>query len=144
MHIDSVQYGPLPLTYIYDDTTDGDQFPLVLNAEWSIDITVAYHGAPWLDPRFGGFTFSGVPMRLTSCRFIAIPIILENPGFPVLMSLPTGQPMNFILLFLQAIQRGVTVLLESTVVNPSGSVTYNWKLQHTIPTYLAGLLSRPL
>jgi len=139
----------LTVTAVWVDATEVTDFyqtDSLLNIPLTIALmpgdTVAvktdYHGVPFHES-WGGFHFSGEYAFNLGVGFVSIPHNLGKSWFPcidnftdratydVFCTLPEGKI---------AVAGGV--LMDETV-NPNGTITYHWRLNQAIPTYLASI-----
>lgn len=104
----------------------------------TLEVTVGYNGTPFHES-WGGFHFSGeyafnlgvgistIPHNLGKSWFPCIDNFTDRATYEVLCTLPQGK---------MAVAGGVKM---DEVVNANGTITYHWKLDQPIPTYLASL-----
>ncbi|MBW6459896.1 MAG: hypothetical protein K0B08_04920, partial [Bacteroidales bacterium] len=104
----------------------------------TVAVKADYHGVPF-NESWGGFHFSGEYAFNLGVGFVSIPHNLGKSWFPcidnftdratydVFCTLPEGKI---------AVAGGV--LMDETV-NSNGTITYHWRLNQAIPTYLASI-----
>jgi hypothetical protein len=143
LNIDSIKYGNQTLTYSYNDTTIKINSPITLNTNDSITIAIAYHGVPKQDPTFGGFTFNGDYAFNIGVGFDAKPHNLGKAWFACLDEFTDRATYEFHITTLAKYKAYCNGTLQSTINNGNGTLTYNWTLQHNIPTYLAAVAVAP-
>lgn len=103
----------------------------------STHITVYYHGNPITDPTFGGFYWNANYAFSIGISLDDIPHNYGKTWFPCFDNFTTRSTYD-IYITTQAIHHGVAGgVFQSTSINPDLSETHHWKINQTIPTYLA-------
>ena len=120
--------------------------PLVnlVNANDTLEITVYYHGAPFVDPSgWGGFHFAGNYAFNLGVGFDAIPHNLGKAWFPCVDDFRDRALYDVYLTVTsnkKAISGGV---LQDVTDNGDNTSTWHWKTIHSLPTYLISATTGP-
>jgi hypothetical protein len=113
--------------------------PSGLNADDSSWIDVFYHGAPHTDAEFGGFYFSGQYAYNVGVSLSEIPHNFGKTWFPCQDNFVNRSTYDFYITTNPAHEAACGGMLVSTTVNPDLSETHHWKMEQTIPSYLASV-----
>lgn len=141
LEIDSISCSLSDLTYEYNDTVISINLTESFNSSDEFDIKVYYHGSPVTDPiGFGGFYFvNGYAFNMG----VAIGEIPHNYGktwFPCNDNFIDRASYHF---YITTKMQHTAVcngeLLSVTTDDENQLKTYEWKLNETIPTYLASI-----
>lgn len=143
LNVDSIVAANMPLTYTYDDTTIRIAPPAVMNMNDSLTMQVYYHGAPLTDAQFGGFYFSGSYAFNIGVGFETNPHTFGKAWFPCVDEFTDRSTYEFHVKTRSTYKAFCNGVLQSSVANPDSTVTWNWNLEQTIPTYLASVAVAP-
>ncbi len=141
--VDSIISSGVSLLYSYDDTTISIVPPSVMNQNDSVSMDVYYHGIPKTDPTFGGFYISGVYAYNIGVGFDANPHTFGKTWFPCVDEFTDRSTYEFHIKTASGYKAFCSGTLQSSVVNPDSTITWNWQINQTIPTYLAGIAIAP-
>ncbi|MCX6276404.1 MAG: M1 family aminopeptidase [Bacteroidetes bacterium] len=141
--VDSILSSGLPLAFEHDDTTIHVLPPSVLNQNDSLTLGVYYHGVPKTDATFGGFYFSGTYAFNIGVGFDANPHTFGKTWFPCVDEFTDRSTYDFHITTANGYKAFCNGILQSSVVNPDSTITWHWKLDQTIPTYLASMAVAP-
>ncbi|MEO8149412.1 MAG: M1 family aminopeptidase [Bacteroidia bacterium] len=142
--VDSITQGSQILSYSYDDTTLRITPVSVLNQNDTVLITVYYHGQPKQDATgWGGFYFSGNYAFNLGVGFAADPHCFGRVWFPCIDEFTDRATYNFHITTAATSKAFCNGALVSQINNPNGTITWNWTLMETIPTYLACMAVAP-
>lgn len=141
--IDSIISSGQPLTYSYDDTLLRVTPPSVLNQNDSITITVYYNGQPQQDQSWGGFYFSGTYAFNLGVSFSQDPHTFGRVWFPCIDEFTDRSKYDFHITTPSTYKAFCNGILTDSTVNANGTLTWNWKMNQTIPSYLASVAVAP-
>jgi len=141
--IDSIVSSGLPLTYTYNDTIIHIAPPAVMNQGDSLTLSVYYHGAPKTDATFGGFYFASVYAYNIGVGFNADPHTFGKTWFPCVDEFTDRSTYEFHIKTRFGYKAFCNGVLQSSLLNPDSTITWDWQLNQTIPTYLAGIAVAP-
>lgn len=141
--VDSVTSNGSQLGFTYDDTTIRVMPPAVMNANDSLVLQVYYHGDPATDADFGGFYFSGVYAFNIGVGFNSNPHTFGKAWFACVDEFTDRSTYEFHIKTRTTHKAFCNGVLDSSVVNPDGTITWNWTLNQTIPAYLAAIAVAP-
>lgn len=140
LQVDSISVGHNTATFTYDDTTLLIQLPSTLNAGDTTEITVWYHGQPVTDASgWGGFYFSGNYAFNLGVGFDANPHTYGRVWFPCVDNFTDRATFEFHIITALNHKAFCGGLLIDSTTNNNGTITWNWQLHQTIPTYLASV-----
>src|SRR5205823_1781134 len=131
------------LTYSYDDTLLHINLPAVLNMNDSLTMRVYYHGTPPQDPMFGGFYFSGNYAYNIGVGFTVLPHNRGKAWFPCVDEFTDRATYEFHITTPSTYKAFCNGILQDSTVNGNGTLTWNWQINQTIPTYLAAIAVAP-
>lgn len=140
LSVDSVISSGQSLAFTHTFQTLNIQLPNTLNQNDSVLLNVYYHGVPIADPQWGGlflcwqlcFSNGGLDSMLSL-------ILLVERGILVLTILWKEVLTNFqsqLAMIKMAVCNG---LLIDSISNPDNTITWHWKLDEEIPSYLASV-----
>jgi aminopeptidase N len=136
--------GSQQLTYTYDDTLIRIAPPAILNQNDSIVFTVYYSGQPQQDPSgWGGFYFSGNYAFNLGVGFELDPHNLGKAWFPCIDEFTDRSKYDFHITTPSTYKAFCNGVLVDSTVNANGTLTWNWKMNQTIPSYLASVAVAP-
>lgn len=136
--VDSVTSVSGTLTYSYNDTTLHINLPAAIQQNDTAIITVYYHGTPQTDASgFGGFYFTSSYAFNMGVGFASIPHNLGKVWFPCIDEFTDKSTYEFSITTPSNKTARCNGYLVSQVANPNGTITWNWKIDEPIPTYLA-------
>ncbi|MFT7589096.1 MAG: aminopeptidase N, partial [Limisphaerales bacterium] len=141
--IDSVTVGSIPLSYTYNSILLDITLPLVLNDFEEESITVYYHGQPAQDPSWGGFYWAGDYAFNMGVAFDYAPHNFGRAWFPCFDNFVERSLFVFRITTSDNKKAYCNGLLESELDNGDGTITYEWRMQDEIPTYLASVAVAP-
>jgi hypothetical protein len=105
----------------------------------SLQIWVAYHGQPAQDATWGGFYFSSGYAYNLGVGFDAVPHNFGRVWFPCLDNFVERSTYSFHVLTTASKKAYCSGIREGVEVVGEDSVLTHWRLDQTIPTYLAGI-----
>lgn len=144
LSVDSIVADNQLLTYSYNDTVLSITPNNVLNLNDSITLTVYYRGAPKQDASgWGGFYFSGNYAFNLGVGFDADPHNYGRVWFPCIDEFTDRATYEFHITTAATSKAFCNGALQSQTTNPNGTITWNWLLDKTIPTYLACMAVAP-
>ena len=141
--VDSIVSSGMPLAYAHDDTTIRITPPSLMNQGDSVVLQVYYNGVPKTDPTFGGFYFSGTYAYNIGVGFDANPHTFGKTWFPCVDEFTDRSTYDFHITTANGYKAFCNGILQSSVINPDSTVTWHWKLDQTIPPYLASMAVAP-
>lgn len=143
LNIDSILSNGQPLTYSYTDTLIHITPPATLNQNDSITLTVYYNGQPQTDASFGGFYFSGQYAFNLGVSFLYDPHTFGRAWFPCIDEFTDRSLYDFYITTDTGYKAFCNGLLQGSTANANGTITWHWKLNQTIPSYLASMAVAP-
>lgn len=142
--IDSLYSLTHTVIYSYNDTVINIQISPPVAQGDSTEIWIHYHGTPAQDASgWGGFYFSGNYAFNLGVGFLADPHNFGRAWFPCEDNFTSRATYDFYVTTDAASKAFCNGVLQQSVTNPNGSVTWHWKMNHTIPSYLAGIAVAP-
>jgi hypothetical protein len=109
-----------------------------LNTGETITVTVFYRGQPFHEG-WGGFHWSGEYAFNLGVGFESIPHNLGKTWFPCIDDFRDRATYEFFVTVEDGKDAVCGGILEEIIDNGNGTKTYHWKLNQTIPTYLASV-----
>jgi aminopeptidase N len=142
--IDSVFSLTHTVTYSYNDTVLSMQISPPVATGDSTVIRIHYHGTPAQDPSgWGGFYFSGNYAFNLGVGFQADPHNFGRAWYPCEDNFKSRATYDFYITTDAGSKAFCNGLLQSSTVNPNGRVTWHWKMNQTIPSYLVSMAIAP-
>jgi len=143
-NIDSIVSSGSQLIYNYNDTIISIQTPVpVINGD-SIAVTVYYNGQPAQDASgWGGFYFSGTYAFNLGVGFDAIPHNFGRAWYPCIDEFASKSTYDFYIRTQNTSKAFCNGTLQAEILNPDGTKTWHWVMNHPIPSYLAGIAVAP-
>ncbi len=144
LSIDSVLLDNQLVPVAYDDTTIIIPLPAPLAMGDSVNAKVYYQGSPKKDASgWGGFYFNGNTAFNLGVGFAANPHNLGKVWFPCIDAFDDKSLYEFYV-NTESSQRAVcNGVLVSQTANPNGTITWHWRMDQPIPTYLACMAVAP-
>lgn len=141
--IDSILVdGAQHTNFTYNDTVLRIIFPAPKLISDTFALRVVYHGVPLIEPyNWGGFHFladSSLAYNL-GVAFDDYPHNYGRIWFPCLDDFIDRATYDFHIRTKGSHKAVCGGILQSTFLNPDGSITWHWKLDQPIPTYLASV-----
>src|SRR5258706_1329417 len=143
LNIDSIVSNGQPLTYSYNDTLIRITPPALLNLNDSIVLTVYYNGHPQQDASWGGFYFSGQYAFNLGVSFSQDPHTFGRVWFPCIDEFTDRSFYDFYITTASGYKAFCNGILMGSTANANGTITWHWKLNQTIPSYLAAMAVAP-
>jgi aminopeptidase N len=138
--VDSVKVGNALATYTYNDSVLAVQFPAALNTGDSSLLHIYYHGKPVQMPGdFGGFYWNSQYAFNIGVSFLENNHSYGRVWFPCFDNFVTRSLYEFFVTTDTTRKALCNGLLQNTVNNGNGTQTWHWKLNQTIPSYLASV-----
>ncbi len=104
----------------------------------TLSVTVYYHGHPFHEG-WGGFHYSGTYAFNLGVGFESIPHNLGKAWFPCIDDF-TDRATYDVYATVDSSQKAIGGgILMDTIDNGNGTVTWHWRMQHAIPTYLISI-----
>lgn len=140
MNIDSVLVNSSPVTYNYNDTTLTVNLSTTLNNGDSAQLHVYYNGHPQQDASgWGGFYFSSGAAFNMGVGFDAIPHNLGKVWYPCIDEFTDKSTYEFFITTPLNKKAYCNGYLNAQITNPNGTITWHWKMDNKIPTYLTSI-----
>lgn len=140
MTIDSVLLNNTPAVYTYNDTTLLVNLVQPLNTSDSANIHVYYHGHPQKDASgWGGFYFSSAAAFNMGVGFDAIPHNLGKVWYPCIDEFTDKSTYEFFITTPSNRKAYCNGYLNNQTTNANGTITWHWKMDDKIPTYLTSI-----
>ncbi len=142
--IDSVFAAGYSVVHSYNDTVLTMQFSPAVPQGDSLEVWVHYHGTPAQDASgWGGFYFSGTYAFNLGVGFAADPHNYGRAWFPCVDNFTSRNTYDFHITTAGTSKAFCNGILQSSVTNPDGTITWHWKQNQTIPSYLASMAVAP-
>jgi hypothetical protein len=142
--IDSIFSPTHTVTYSYNDTVIDLQFSPSVSLNDSVAVWIHYHGNPKQDASgWGGFYFSGSYAFNLGVGFQADPHNYGRAWFPCIDNFVSRNTFDFYITTAGTSKAFCNGTLQGSVLNPNGSITWHWKMNQTIPSYLASMAVAP-
>ena len=142
--VDSIVSNNQQLSFAYNDTVLAITPNSIMNINDSLELTVFYRGAPKQDASgWGGFYFSGNYAFNLGVGFDADPHTFGRVWFPCIDEFTDRATYEFHITTAAMSKAFCNGELQSQTSNANGTVTWNWFLNKTIPTYLACIAVAP-
>lgn len=136
--IDSIKVNNTLTSFTYNDTLI--RIPTIaLTTNDTLNIRVFYKGKPQQDPKFGGFYYQSPYMYNIGVGFKANPHSFGRVWFPCIDEFTDRALYEFFITTIPTHKAFCNGLLQNTITNTNGTKTWHWKLQQTIPAYLAAV-----
>ncbi len=140
LNVDSIIINQNTAAYTYNDTALTIQLATPLNAGDSTEITICYNGQPVMDASgWGGFYFSGNYAFNLGVGFDANPHTYGRVWFPCVDNFTDRATYEFHITTTSNHKAFCGGLLIDSTLNNNGTITWDWELNQTIPTYLASV-----
>ncbi|MCB2219910.1 MAG: T9SS type A sorting domain-containing protein [Bacteroidetes bacterium] len=104
----------------------------------NVAASIYYHGQPFHED-WGGFHWSGGYAFNLGVGFVSIPHNLGKTWFPCIDDFRDRATYELYVTVDNALDAVGGGVLQEVVINGDGTHTYHWKLDQTIPTYLASV-----
>jgi hypothetical protein len=141
MTIDSVvSFNNQNLSYAYNDTLLKINLNQIFNLLEETNVTIYYHGAPGVEPNgFGGFYFQNNIAYNIGVAFIAKPHNYGRVWFPCFDNFTERFSIKTNITTLANHKAFCGGMLEDTIQNNDGTITWKWNLNETVPSYLVSV-----
>ncbi len=132
------------LSCIYNQVADliSINLPTMLNTGTVSQVSVYYHGTPYSDATWGGFTFNGVYAFNLGVGFSSNPHNLGSAWFPCIDNFADRSLFESYITTPLGYKAFCDGLLVDTVQN-AGAVTWHWNMNKAVATYLMGVAVAP-
>jgi aminopeptidase N len=138
--VDSVKQHDTLLTSSYNDTLLKINLLHVLSVSDTDSLTVYYHGIPQIDATgWGGFYFTSTYAYNLGVGFGADPHNYGRVWFPCFDNFVERSTYDFNITTAAGKKAACNGFLANHTVNVGGTETWNWRLNESIPTYLASV-----
>jgi hypothetical protein len=131
------------LPFFYDDTTLTIMLPFQIPMGDSVTLKVYYHGTPVTDGGWGGFYFSGNYAYNIGVALNSSPHNFGKAWFPCVDEFTDRSTYEFHITTPSNFKAFCNGTLQDSTVNINGTLTWNWYINQTIPTYLASVAVAP-
>lgn len=137
--VDFVTGNGSALSFVHDDTILAITLPQPLSEGDTAEVVVCYHGQPVEDASWGGFYFSGSYAYNIGVAFTSEPHTFGRVWFPCVDNFTDRATYEMHITTAAASKAVCSGLPLGFSNNPDGTVTWHWKLNEEIPTYLASV-----
>jgi hypothetical protein len=143
-NIDTVFANGYAITYNYNDTVLDMQLSPSISLGDSVEIWIHYNGNPAQDASgWGGFYFSGSYAFNLGVGFAADPHNYGRAWFPCQDNFTSRSSYDFHITTAGSSKAFCNGTLQQSILNPNGTITWHWKMNQTIPSYLASMAVAP-
>ena len=140
LNVDSVLYKNAKVPYIYNDTVVDIQLPTALANGEAFSVILFYYGQPVRDASgWGGFYFNNNYAFNLGVGFEANPHNYGRVWFPCVDNFTDRATYDFFITTATANRAFCNGFLQQATNNGNGTITWHWKMNQTIPTYLASV-----
>ncbi len=139
LSVDSILLKDKKVSFTRSDSTILVQTETILNVGDTFDLQVFYAGTPVTDPRWGGFFFSGNYAYNMGVGMGSNPPTFGRCWFPCIDNFTDRATYEFHITTDSGFMAVCCGLQSPASINTDGSITWNWNLSQTIPTYLANV-----
>lgn len=139
LNVSKVLYKGEMLNFLQNDSILTINLPNMRNAGDTLELSVFYNGNPVADKTWGGFYFSGNYAFNMGVAFSSIPHNFGRCWFPCIDNFTDRAFYDFNITTDYGYKALCNGLLINQQLNTDSSVTYSWKLNQSIPTYLANV-----
>jgi aminopeptidase N len=143
LNVDSIFYNQNKVAnYGYNDTLIRFTIPGLVTVGDTMVVRIYYHGIPQVDPSgFGGFYFSSDTAFAYNLgvAFESEPHSYGRVWFPCFDEFPERAFFDYYITVKSNRMAVCGGLLQNVTTNSDNTKTYHWKMQHTIPSYLASV-----
>ena len=139
LNVDSVTLNGLTVSFAYDDSLLKIHFGKAINKDDSITLSVYYHGKPGVLPGdFGGFYWDEQYAFNIGVSFVSNPHNYGRAWFPCFDNFKTRSYYQFFITTRATDKAFCNGTLQDVKTDSTKSV-WHWKLNETIPSYLASV-----
>jgi aminopeptidase N len=139
LNVDSIFCNNVPVLFTQSDST----LHIILNKAYyqndSVVLDIYYQGSPVRDSRWGGFYFAGDYAFNMGVGMGSNPPNFGRCWFPCNDNFTDRATYSFEITTDSGYMAVCSGMQESANVNANGSITWRWRLNQTIPTYLANI-----
>lgn len=140
LQVDSVKLNGTYNAFLYNDSVIHIAFPATLNMNDSATIEIFYHGTSYQAPGdFGGFYWTNLYAFNIGVSFLAVPHAYGRVWFPCFDNFVQRSDYSFEVTTNSNQTALCNGLLVNNTDNGNGSHTWYWKLNQSIPSYLASV-----
>lgn len=139
LSVDSVISSGQSLAFTHTFQTLNIQLPNTLNQNDSVLLNVYYHGVPIADPQWGGFSYVGNYAFQMGVGFNAQPHSFGRTWHPCFDNFVERSAYEFSITTSNDKMAVCNGLLIDSISNPDNTITWHWKLDEEIPSYLASV-----
>lgn len=136
--VDSIKVNNTLATFSYNDTLIRVN-TASLTTNDTVNIQVFYKGKPQQDPKFGGFYYQNPYIYNIGVGFKANPHSFARVWFPCIDEFTDRAYFEFFVTTIPTHKAFCNGLLQNVTTNSNGTKTWHWKLNQTIPVYLAAV-----
>ncbi len=137
--VDSILLVEKKVSFTRSDSTVLIQTEALLNVNDTFDLQIFYAGAPVTDSLWGGFFFSGNYAYNMGVGMGSNPPTFGRCWFPCIDNFTDRATYEFHITTDSGFMAVCCGLQSPANFNNDGSITWNWNLSQTIPTYLANV-----
>jgi hypothetical protein len=143
-NIDSIVSNGYSISYNYNDTVISIQFSPAISLGDTAVVWIYYQGTPSQDASgWGGFYFNGNYAFNLGVGFMADPHNFGRAWFPCADNFTERSTYDFHITTPAGSKAFCNGTLQQSVINPNNTVTWHWKINQTIPSYLASMAVAP-
>ncbi len=143
-NLDSIVCNGYSVIHSYNDTTISIQLTPAISLGDSVVVWIYYQGTPEQDASgWGGFYFNGSYAFNLGVGFSADPHNFGRAWFPCVDNFISRSRYDFYITTASSSKAFCNGTLQQSINNPDGSVTWHWRQNQTIPTYLASMAVAP-
>ncbi|MDX2001950.1 MAG: M1 family aminopeptidase [Chitinophagales bacterium] len=139
LNVDSVKIGSTATGFNYNDTLLSVQLATAINANDTVRVQVFYQGTPQRDASWGGFYFSGNYAYNMGVGFTSEPHNYGRVWFPCVDNFIDKAAYDFFITTASTHRAMCNGLLQGQTNNGNGTITWHWRAERVMSTYLASV-----
>jgi aminopeptidase N len=140
--VDSVTAGTQSLAFTQTTNLLTINLATALNANDSTQVNIFYHGTPITDAQWGGFYFTQGYAFNMGVGFASMPHSVGRYWFPCYDNFVERCPFEFFVTTDNTMRAACNGALIDSTIN-ANTITWHWKLDEEIPSYLVGVAVAP-
>lgn len=137
--VDSVLTNGISLSFNHVGPILAVSLQNTINQNDSLSLDIFYHGIPIADPQWGGFSYVGNYAFQMGVGFMAQPHSFGRTWHPCFDNFVERSAYEFVITTNDDKMAVCNGLLIDSLTNPDNTITWHWKLDEEIPSYLASV-----
>lgn len=137
--VDSVKMNGINATWTHNGSLLSINTPVTLNINDTTTVTISYHGVPITDSAWGGFYYVGNYGFQMGVGFKAQPHSFGRTWHPCFDNFVERSPYEFYITTTNDKKAICNGLFIDSIILGNSHITWHWKLNEEIPSYLASV-----